>query len=177
MDVGSTEPFDLPTEEADSGDGALLTSCSPAGLKSSGCLLSMFICKDAFCMTRPHLFWQDLNRRPRVAQIREALFPFRPRCLPPPQGAAGLAGGHLPIRRPGSFNTFVALLGEGFPGGSAGENPPANARVAGSIPGSGRSPGEGNGSPLQYPCLGSPTDRGAWQAVYSPQGRQDLDTT
>ena len=109
--------------------------------------------------------------------ILESCAVLPPSPLPPPQGAAGLAGGHLPIRRPGSFNTFVALLGEGFPGGSAGENPPANARVAGSIPGSGRSPGEGNGSPLQYPCLGSPTDRGAWQAVYSPQGRQDLDTT
>ena len=35
----------------------------------------------------------------------------------------------------------------------------------GSIPGSGRSPGEGNGNPLQYPCLGNPMDRGAWQAA------------
>ena len=35
----------------------------------------------------------------------------------------------------------------------------------GSIPGSGRSPGEGNGNPLQYSCLGNPTDRGAWQAI------------
>ena len=177
MDVGSTEPFDLPTEYSDSRDGALLTSCSPAGLKSSGCLLSMLVYKGAFCMTRPHLLWQDSNRRPRAAQTREALFPFLPRCLPPPQGAAGLARGRLPIGRPGSFTAFVALLGEGFPGGSAGKNPPANARIAGSIPGSGRSPGEGNGSQLQYCCLGNPTDRGAWQATYSPRGRQDLDTT
>ena len=35
----------------------------------------------------------------------------------------------------------------------------------GSIPGSGRSPGEGNGNPLQYPCLGNPMDRGAWQTI------------
>ena len=34
-----------------------------------------------------------------------------------------------------------------------------------SIPGSGRSPGEGNGNPLQYPCLENPMDRGAWQAT------------
>ena len=44
------------------------------------------------------------------------------------------------------------------------ENPPANAEDAGSIPGSGRSPGEGNGNPLQYSCLENPMDRGAWQA-------------
>ena len=36
----------------------------------------------------------------------------------------------------------------------------------GSIPGSGRSPGEGNGNPLQYPCLENPMDGGAWQATY-----------
>ena len=45
------------------------------------------------------------------------------------------------------------------------ENTPANAeelRDAGSIPGSGRSPGEGNGNPLQYSCLENPMDRGAW---------------
>ena len=38
-------------------------------------------------------------------------------------------------------------------------------RDAGSIPGSGRSLGEGNGNPLQYSCLENPTDRGAWQAT------------
>ena len=46
-------------------------------------------------------------------------------------------------------------------------NPSANAgnmRDSGSIPGSGRSPGEGNGNPLQYSCLGSPVDR-AWRAT------------
>ena len=47
----------------------------------------------------------------------------------------------------------------GFPGGSVVKNLPANASL---IPGSGRSPGEGNGNPLQYSCLGNPMDRGAW---------------
>ena len=42
---------------------------------------------------------------------------------------------------------------------------PANAGDMGSIPGSGRSPGEVNGNPLQYSCLGNPMDRGAWQAT------------
>ena len=45
------------------------------------------------------------------------------------------------------------------------KNTPANAGDAGSIPGSGRCPGEGNGNPLQYSCLGDPTDRGAWWAT------------
>ena len=42
------------------------------------------------------------------------------------------------------------------------KNPPANAGDMGSIPGSGRSPGGGNGNLLQYSCLGNPMDRGAW---------------
>ena len=49
-----------------------------------------------------------------------------------------------------------------------GKNLPANAgdlRDTGSIPRWGRSPGEGNGNPLQYPCLENPMDRGAWQAT------------
>ena len=41
---------------------------------------------------------------------------------------------------------------------------PVNAEDAGSIPGLGRSPGEGNGNPLQYSCLDNAMDRGAWQA-------------
>ena len=52
----------------------------------------------------------------------------------------------------------------GFLGGSAIKNPPANARDEDSIPGSGRSPGEGNGNLLQYSCLRNPMDRGAWRA-------------
>ena len=50
----------------------------------------------------------------------------------------------------------------GFPGGPVVKNPPANAGDVGSIPGSGRLPGEGNGNPLQYCCLENPMDRGAW---------------
>ena len=42
---------------------------------------------------------------------------------------------------------------------------PANAGDMGSISGLGRCPGEGNGNPLQYSCLGNPMDRGAWWAV------------
>ena len=56
----------------------------------------------------------------------------------------------------------------GFPAGTVVKNPPANAgdaRDVGSIPGSGRSPGVGNGNPLQYSCLENSMDRGAWQAT------------
>ena len=59
------------------------------------------------------------------------------------------------------------------------KNLPANAgdtRDVGSIPGSGRSSGEGNGNPLQYFCLGNPMDRRAWQG-YSPCGHRELDMT
>ena len=49
-----------------------------------------------------------------------------------------------------------------FPGGSDGKVPVYNAGDPGSIPGLGRSPGEGNGNPLQYYCLENPMDRGTW---------------
>ena len=64
----------------------------------------------------------------------------------------------------------------GFPGGSVAKNPPANAGDTGLIPGSGRSPREGKGNPLQYSCLGNPMDRGVWQAIVHGVTR-DLDTT
>ena len=50
----------------------------------------------------------------------------------------------------------------GFPGGSEVKASAYNAGDLGSIPGLGRSPGEGNGNPLQYSCLENPMDRGAW---------------
>ena len=53
----------------------------------------------------------------------------------------------------------------GFPGGSVVKNLPANAGDVILIPGSGRSPGEGNGKLLQYSCLENPMDRGAWGAT------------
>ena len=52
-----------------------------------------------------------------------------------------------------------------FPGGSDGKESACNAGDPGSTPGSGRSPGEENGYPLQYSCLENPIDRGAWWAT------------
>ena len=74
------------------------------------------------------------------------------------------------IRAP---NNFFAILNAlllmyhcwGFPGGSEGKASACNEGDLGSIPGSRRSPGEGNGNPLQYSCLENPMGRGAWRAT------------
>ena len=55
--------------------------------------------------------------------------------------------------------------GRDFPGGSDGKASVCNAGDLGSIPGSGRSAGEGNGNPFQYYCLENPMDRGTWWAA------------
>ena len=54
---------------------------------------------------------------------------------------------------------------EGFPCSEVSKASACNAGDLGSVPGSGRSPGEGNGNPVQYSCLGTLMDRGAWQAT------------
>ena len=53
----------------------------------------------------------------------------------------------------------------GFPCSSVGKESACNVGDLGSLPGSGRSPGEGNGNPLQYSCLENPMNRGAWRAT------------
>ena len=63
-----------------------------------------------------------------------------------------------------------------FPGGSEVKASAHNAGDLGSIPGSGRSPGEGNGNPLQYSCLENPVDGGVLVG-YSPRERKESDTT
>ena len=60
---------------------------------------------------------------------------------------------------------YIARIKFGFPGGSAGKESACNVGDLGSIPGSGRSPGGGHGSPLQCYCLENPMDRGAWGAT------------
>ena len=71
--------------------------------------------------------------------------------------------------------TYIYLR-EGFPGGLVVKNLPANAGDLGSISELGRSPGEGQGNPLQYSCLGNLLDRGAWWATVRGVGKE-LDTT
>ena len=62
-------------------------------------------------------------------------------------------------------HTLLCMYVMGFPGGSDGKESACNAGDMVLIPGLGRSPGEGNGSPLQYSCLENCMDRGAWRAT------------
>ena len=69
---------------------------------------------------------------------------------------------------------------QGFEVGSVVKNLPADIRdpgEAGSIPGSGRSPGGEHGNSLQYSCLENPMERGAWQAIVHGVGSKESDTT
>ena len=72
------------------------------------------------------------------------------------------------------INFCLALFYKGFTGGSGGKESTGNARDWDLSPGTGRSPGEGNGNPLQY-CLENPMDRGAWRATV--HGIVELGTT
>ena len=65
----------------------------------------------------------------------------------------------------------------GFPGGSDGKESPCNVGDMGSIPGPGRSPGEGTGNPLQCSCLENPMDRGAWRTMGWQRVGHDWATT
>ena len=58
--------------------------------------------------------------------------------------------------------THIVFLVRGFPGGSVDKESACSAGELGLIPGPGRSPGERNGNPLQYSCLGYPMEREAW---------------
>ena len=61
--------------------------------------------------------------------------------------------------------SLIIMYDVSFPGGSVVKNPPANVGDVSSIPGSGKSPGKGNGNPPQCSCPENSTDRGAWWAT------------
>ena len=74
------------------------------------------------------------------------------------------------------FSLFACNISVGFSGGSDSKESACNAGDLGLIPGSGRSPGEGNGNPPQYSCLENSVDRGAWcglQSMGSQRVRHD----
>ena len=77
---------------------------------------------------------------------------------------------------PKSNILFLVRFLQAITGGSRGKESACSAWDRGSIPGSGRSPGEGNGYPLQYSCLENSTDRGAWWAR-AMWGHKQSDTT
>ena len=70
--------------------------------------------------------------------------------------------------------TFTFMANTGFPGGSDGKESACNAGDLGSIPGLGRSSGEGNGYPLRSFCLEASIDRGAWRATVHGVSESDL---
>ena len=74
------------------------------------------------------------------------------------------------------FISLYLKIVYGFPGGSEGKESACNAGDLGLIPGSGRSPGRGNGNPLLYSCLENPMDGGAWRAI-TVHGIAESDTT
>ena len=81
-------------------------------------------------------------------------------------GQGGLACCDSWGRKESDTSNWTELISiRGFPDDSAGKESACSAGDPGSISGSGRSPREGNGNPLQYSCLENPRDRGAWQAA------------
>ena len=78
----------------------------------------------------------------------------------------------LPLHLKNGNNNSTYFIGlRDFPGGSIGKESACSAGALGSIPVLGRSTGEGNGNPLQYSCLGNPTDREAWCATFQGVSR------
>ena len=71
---------------------------------------------------------------------------------------------------------WLIVLILGFPGGSGSKESACNAGDLGLMPGSGRSPGEGNGNPLQCSCMRNPMDREAWWAIVHGDAKE-LDMT
>ena len=77
-----------------------------------------------------------------------------------------------------SITLFISnLIVMSFPGGSDGKKSASNVGDLGSIRGLGRSPGEGNGNPLQNSSLENSKDRGAWRATVHARGHKKTDTT
>ena len=96
-----------------------------------------------------------------------------PRHLPDPRiesMSPALQADSLPLSQPRKPNwslfSTCKLVNGSLPGGSVVKNLPANTGETGLIPGSGISPKEGNGNPLQYSGLTNPMDRGGWQATF-----------
>ena len=95
--------------------------------------------------------------------------PLQHSWLKNPNGQRSLAGYSPRGRKESDMTEWLSTAQHRttlvFPGGSDGKDSAWNEGDLGSIPGSGRSPGEGNGNPLQYSCLENPMDRGAWWAT------------
>ena len=116
-----------------------------------------------------NLLWKWHRPSSRVRPVCHLCWRFQPPCLLRSHAFSFIpyfSSTHLslPFRL---FHEHLApsRLKLGFPGGSDGKESACNMGNTGLIPGEGRSPGEGNGNTLQYSCLESSMDRGAWQAT------------
>ena len=98
-------------------------------------------------------FWNNLNPK-------KFLYTFHSASLQKLSCSTMISGHKQEIEI--GYNTTNLYVNLRFPGGSEVKASACDGGHLGSIPGSGRSPGEGNGNPLQYSCLGNPMDAGAW---------------
>ena len=110
-----------------------------------------------------------LRRIPKTRGLSLTSTSSRCDCLNFPAGLTHPSSSPAPRENedssPSHFQTEVGRGWQGFPGGSDGKESTCNTKDLSSIPGSGRPPGGGHGSPLQYSCLENPMDRGAWCAT------------
>ena len=120
--------------------------------------------------------------RPPVGALLVLLSPFNPSSKAQLRGSLLLLHGVSSVTSNSAQDSifyspvqagklFLGPALTGFSGGSDGKVSACNAGDPGSIPGLGRSPGEGNGNPLQYSCLENPMDRGAWWATVQSRTR------
>ena len=121
-------------------------------------------------ITNKHLLYSTGNSAQCYAWKREWIHGclwLSPFCCPP-KNYHNIVNQLYSIQKKKLFKKKIKILEEisrGFPGGSEVKASACNEGDLDSIPGSGRSPGEGNGSPLQYSCLENPMDRGAGRAT------------
>ena len=102
---------------------------------------------------------------PQVQNLQVQLMPSSNSCKRLTPASRLLINPHPQVSSQARIRKAKNRSQTGFPGGSDGKESASNAGDLGLIPGSGRSPGEGNDSPLQYSCLENPMNRGAWRAT------------
>ena len=113
----------------------------------------------------PHAVWDKKKKKRTNKQLKRNPPPHSPKEGKLQCWKAGCLGYIRSfLQEPFQIYRYLPIPG-GFPHSSVGKESACNAGDPGSIPGLGRSSGEGNGNPLKYSCLENPTDRRAWQAT------------
>ena len=109
-----------------------------------------------------HFLLQEEDGLPQILSGQNRVERSHPLSFARGRSAGGWVW-HIFLFSSDSIGTDMYTLLIGLPQCSAGKESTCKAGDTGSIPGSGKFPGEGNGNPLQYSCLESPMERGAWQ--------------